>query len=291
VTLETSTAAEALISHLTAPDGTDLALHDWPVAQDRQARATVLLVHGLGEHCGRYGPLARQLNARGFAVRGYDQYGHGLSGGPRGGLSSELRLLDDLACMVDALRGSMPRGQRLVLLGHSLGGLVAADFVASGLRHVDALVLSSPALALPLSASQQMLLATLPRLLPNLQVPSGVQSRYLSHDPAVARAYDADALRHDRICARLAQYMALGGLRVLGKARSWCVPTLLLWAGQDRLVDPAGSRMLAEHAPRAVLQAQCFDEAYHEIFNETEALAAPVFERLDRWFDERVPAA
>lgn len=291
MTLELSTANEAFISQLTAPDGTALGVRDWPLAQDRQARAAVLLVHGLGEHCGRYDMLARQLNAWGFAVRGYDQYGHGLSGGPRGGLSSELRLLDDLAFMVDALRSSMPRGQRLVLLGHSMGGLVAADFVASGLRHVDALVLSSPALALPLRAGQHLLLATLPRLLPNLQVPSGVQSRYLSHDPAVARAYDADALRHDRISARLARYMAQAGLRVLGKARSWCVPTLLLWAGQDKLVDPSGSRMLAEHAPPAVLQAQCFDAAYHEIFNETEALAAPVFERLGQWLDVRVPAA
>lgn len=291
MTQELATAADALISHLTAPDGTDLGLRDWPVAQGLQARATVLLVHGLGEHCGRYEALARQLNAWGFAVRGYDQYGHGLSGGPRGGLSSDLRLLDDLAFMVDALRNSMPRGQPLVLLGHSLGGLVAADFVASGLRHVDALVLSSPALALPLNAGQQLLLATLPRLMPNLRLPNGVQSRYLSHDPAVARAYDADALRHDRISARLAQYMAQGGLRVLGKARTWCVPTLLLWAGQDRLVDPAGSRMLAEHAPSAVLQAQCHDEAYHEIFNETDALAAPVFERLGQWLDGRFPAA
>lgn len=291
MTLEPTTANEALISQLTAPDGTALGVRDWPLAQDRQARAAVLLVHGLGEHCGRYDMLARQLNAWGFAVRGYDQYGHGLSGGPRGGLSSELRLLDDLAFMVDALRSSMPRGQRLVLLGHSMGGLVAADFVASGLRHVDALVLSSPALALPLRAGQHLLLATLPRLLPNLQVPSGVQSRYLSHDPAVARAYDADALRHDRISARLARYMAQAGLRVLGKARSWCVPTLLLWAGQDKLVDPSGSRMLAEHASPAVLQAQCFDAAYHEIFNETKALAAPVFERLGQWLDVRVPAA
>jgi alpha-beta hydrolase superfamily lysophospholipase len=72
-----------------------------------------------------------------------------------------MRLLDDLAVVLDATRAAMPKHQPLVLLGHSLGGLVAADFVASGLRHVDGLVLSSPALALHLSGVQKALVASL----------------------------------------------------------------------------------------------------------------------------------
>lgn len=278
------------ISHLAAPDGTQLCLRDWPVAASTRARATVLIVHGLGEHCGRYEALARTLNEWGFAVRAYDHYGHGLSGGPRGGLSSDTRLLDDLAVVMDATRAAMPYQQPLVLLGHSLGGLVAADFVAAGMRHVDALVLSSPALALHLSGVQKILMEYLPKLVPNLRIANGVQSRHLSHDAAVVKAYDDDALQHNRISARLAGYMRGGGGRVQAKARHWSVPTLLMWAGQDKLVNPAGSALLAEHAPAAVLQAQCFDQAYHEIFNESPELAAPVFARLEQWLDGQFPA-
>ena len=158
-------------------------------------------------------------------------------------------------------------------------------------RERIALTLESPALALHLSGVQKALMASLPKLLPNLRVTNGVQSRHLSHDPAVVKAYDADTLQHNRISARLARYMAEGGLRVQAKARNWCVPTLLLWAGQDKLVDPAGSRAFAEHVPLKVLQAQCFEDAYHEIFNESTELAAPVLARLMAWLDQQFPAA
>lgn len=281
------TGADARLSHMSAPDGTQLALRDWPLEEGRKSRATVLIVHGLGEHSGRYAALARSLNTWGFAVRAYDQYGHGLSGGPQGGLTSDMRLLDDLAVVLDGLRAELPKNQPIVLLGHSMGGLVAADFVATGLRHVDALVLSSPALALPLSGLQKALMAGLPKLLPNLRVANGVQSRHLSHDAAVVQAYDVDALNHNRISARLARYMAEAGLRVQAKARNWCVPTLLIWAGEDKLVDPAGSAEFAQQAPGCVVQAQCFEAAYHEIFNESPELAVPVRARLQQWLDEQ----
>ena len=276
---------------LHAPDGTPLAIYDWPLAPELPARATVLIVHGMGEHAGRYAALARRLNGWGFAVRAYDQYGHGRSGGPRGGLSHDGRLQEDLTLVLDASRARMPGGQPLVLLGHSMGGLVAADFVAAGLRQVDGLVLSSPALALHLSGLQKILLATLSRLLPSLRVNNGVDSRKLSHDPAVVQAYDRDPLQHRHISARMARYLAQGGAHVLAQAPAWRVPTLLLWAGADSLVDPAGSAALARQAPQTVLQAQCFEQAFHEIFNESEALAAPVFARLQQWLGQQFPAA
>jgi alpha-beta hydrolase superfamily lysophospholipase len=275
-------------SLLHASDGTPLAIYDWPLAPGQQ-RATVLIVHGMGEHAGRYAGLARRLNGWGYAVRAYDQYGHGRSGGPRGGLSHEGRLQQDLALVLDATRASMPATQPLVLLGHSMGGLVAADFVVSGLRPVEGLVLSSPALALHLSGLQKALLASLPRLLPNLRVSNGVDSSKLSHDPAVAKAYDSDPLQHRRISARMARYLAQGGAQVLAQAPAWRVPTLLLWAGADSLVDPAGSAALARQVPQAVLQAQCFEQAFHEIFNESEALAVPVFARLQQWLGQQFP--
>ncbi len=271
----------------TASDGENLALYDWPLPEDGPRRGTVLLVHGLGEHAGRYGHVAQHLNAWGFAVRAYDHYGHGRSAGPRGGLNHDNRLLEDLADLVDATRKRMAPGEPLVLLGHSLGGLVAARFVSLHLRPVEGLVLSSPALDTGLSGFQKLLLATLPRLLPNLRVGNGLEVQALSHNPAVVAAYQADPLCHDRISARLGRFIADAGPATLARAAHWSVPTLLLWAGADRLVRPAGSAAFAAAAPPALVQAQCVEGAFHEIFNESPEWAAPVFAQLQRWLVQR----
>ena len=130
-------SAESTLSTFVASDGDNLAIQDWPLEYGQLLRGVVLLVHGLGEHAGRYDRLARQLNEWGFAVRGYDQYGHGESGGLRGGLPTETRLLDDLADMVESTRARMSRKIPLILLGHSMGGLLAARFVALSTQRVD----------------------------------------------------------------------------------------------------------------------------------------------------------
>lgn len=269
------------LTAFTASDGENLAVYDWPLPD--APRATVLLVHGLGEHAGRYDALARHLGAWGYAVRGYDHYGHGESSGPRGGLPWDTRLLDDLTDIVDATRARMPAGQPLVLLGHSMGGLVAARFVALGMRPVDALVLSSPAFDAGLGPVQKLLLATLQRIAPNLRVGNGLDAHYLSHDASVVRTYLADPLCHDRISVRLARFIAEAGPATVARAAHWQVPTLLLWAGADRLVNPAGSRAFASAAPKERVQAHCFEPLYHELFNESPELAEPVLERLQHW--------
>ena len=291
MTLDADELAPSTLTTFTASDGETLAVQDWPLPEGEPQRGTVLLVHGLGEHVGRYDHVARRLNDWGFAVRGYDQYGHGESTGPRGGLTSDLRLLDDLADMVDAARAHMPAGRPLVLLGHSMGGLVAARFVAMNLRPVDALVLSSPALDPGLNAVQKLLLATLPRIAPNLRVGNGLDAQYLSHDPAVPAAYLADPRCHDRISARLARFIADGGPATVARAAHWSVPTLLMWAGSDKLVHPAGSRAFAAAAPKGVVQSRCFEPLYHELFNESPELADPVFDMLRRWLVQHCPAA
>ena len=282
--------ADFTLTAYTANDGENLAVYDWPLAEGSAQRGTVLLVHGLGEHAGRYHAVAQHLNAWGFAVRAYDQYGHGQSGGPRGGLNHDMRLLDDLADMVDATRARMAAHQPLVLLGHSMGGLVAARFVSMHLRPVDALVLSSPALDPGLNAVQKLLLATLPRILPNLRVGNGLDAQYLSHDPAVVAAYLADPLCHDRISARLARFIADGGPATVARAAHWSVPTLLMWAGADKLVNPAGSRAFAAAAPRGVVQSHGFEPLFHELFNESPELADPVFALLRQWLLQHCPA-
>lgn len=275
---------ESTLSTFTASDGDNLAVQDWYLPHGARPRAAVLVVHGLGEHAGRYDRFAHVLNRWGFVVRSYDQYGHGDSDGVRGGLPHPTRLLDDLADLVESTRLRNP-GVPLVLVGHSLGGLVAASFVARTLMTVDALVLSSPALATRLSAVQKMLMAVVPRIAPNLTVSSGIDAHDISHDARVVQAYLNDPRVHDRISGRLARFITEEGELVRLRAPGWKVPTLLMYAGEDRLVDPEGSRAFAAAAPRQFVAARCFEGLYHEIFNELDS--EPVYAMLREWLDAR----
>lgn len=269
---------------LRTADGETLALRDWAPAAGTPFRGTVLVVHGLGEHAGRYAPLAAWLAARGHAVRAYDLYGHGRSSGRRGHLARETQHLEHLAEVAAATRAADPAGP-LIVLGHSLGGLISASAVSRGLLKPDGLVLSSPALAVDMAAWQRAAVGWLPRFAPDLTLGNGLQPKYLSHDTAVVAAYESDPLVHDRICARLGAFVATEGARVIGSVARWPVPTLLLYAGDDRLVAPRGSEAFAAAAAaaRAPVTAQRFPALYHEIFNEVDT--APVFSAFASWLD------
>lgn len=277
------------IEKVPAPDGTPLALRRWRPAADT-SRGTVLIVHGLGEHAGRYGHVAQALTASGWDVAAFDQRGHGLSGGDRGSLARPDDLLRDLAVILDVVRATGPSGAGgehlpLLLLGHSMGGLVAAQFVMRAMRPVDGLILSSPALDAGLSLFKRVQLAIGHTFVPDLAQSNQLDASMISHDPAVVRAYQEDPLVHDRVTARLARTIVDGGAEVLERAPTWRVRTLLMWAGADRLVAPAGSAAFAAAAPKDQVHARCFEDLYHEIFNELDA--RPVFAELKRWLDER----
>jgi alpha-beta hydrolase superfamily lysophospholipase len=269
---------------LTTADGLKLHVREW---RCDDARGTVLVVHGLGEHIGRYEHVAAQLLRCGRNVVGYDQRGHGESDGARGRLNASDDLLSDLAVVIDAVRARLPGP--LVLLGHSMGGLVAARMVAGGLesqppawfRKVDALVLSSPALDARLRGAQKLLLKVLGALAPNLAIGNGLQPEWVSRDPAVVQAYTLDPLVHDRVTPKLVRFIVDGGHLVRAHAARWRVPTLLLYAGSDRCVAPAGSAAFAAAAPKGAVTAQAFAPLFHEIFNEPEQ--AQVFAVLAAW--------
>jgi alpha-beta hydrolase superfamily lysophospholipase len=273
----------------TLADGLNLALYDWPLPLRWRPRGVVLIVHGLGEHAWRYDPLAQRLNEWGFCVRAYDQRGHGDSGGARGVIPHEDALLDDLAEVLEDTRRhiAQPWSCPLILLGHSMGGLVAAAFVQRRMAPVDALVLSSPALQAGIGALQKKIMGLLDRFAPNLALGNGLDASKISHDPAVVQAYQNDRRVHDRISARLASFIDENGPKVLAAAPGWSVPTLLMYAGEDKLVRPEGSVAFAKAAPHAVVSSQRFEGMYHEIFNEDDP--SDVFATLRRWLDVRAP--
>ncbi len=259
-----------------------LAFYAWPNAPEN-ARAAVLLLHGLGEHMGRYGHVASALQAAGYVVFGYDHHGHGLSSGLRGNLLSPSQLLNDVRFVIEQVRALTPAP--LVLLGHSMGGLIAARAVAQSLPHIDALVMSSPALGAQTNVIQKFLLATLPKLFPHVRVDNGVKTTWVARDAQVVRAYVEDPLVHRQISAGLAAWILKEGAQTVAQASAWTMPTLLLYAGQDQLVLPQASAEFARLAPSDVLQSHCFNVMYHEIFNDPEK--AMVLAKLLAWLDGR----
>jgi len=272
----------ATLGDLTAEDGTRLTTYRW-AGPHQGVRGRVHVIHGLGEHAGRYEALAQTMVTQGFEVWAHDHRGHGRSGGTRGVLPHTAALIDDAAWVLRQLQAANGDGLPCVVLGHSMGGLVAAALVARSTERVDGLVLSSPALALALSWPQQRLLAFMHRWAPDVTISNGLHPELLSHDPAVVAAYLNDPWVHGRVSARLIYGMLDNAPGVFSAAAQWRIPTLLMFAGDDALVDPEGSRRWARAAPASVLQAQEFPGLYHEIFNETPELAAPVWASLSDW--------
>jgi alpha-beta hydrolase superfamily lysophospholipase len=265
-------------------DGQRLFLRDWPKSSPRGA---VLFVHGLGEHSGRYQRLALWFNQRGYAVRGYDQRGHGRSPGQRGALRHGDDLLEDLTAVYLDYAASSSTAP--LLLGHSMGGLVAARTVLDRRITPPALMLSSPALRSWESVPMIRLARLLTRLTPRLPLRSGLKSDRLSHDPAVIAAYRDDPLRTGQITPRLADFIFRAGASCIADANRLAVPTLLLVADSDELVDPSGSRDFSRVAASTQqLTTRFFSTLYHELFNESEPGRSQVMMQLADWLGRRI---
>ncbi|HVE71713.1 MAG TPA: lysophospholipase [Thermoanaerobaculia bacterium] len=270
---------------------TDLHITRSPV---ENPRGTVLIVHGVGEHSGRYGHITALAHELGFDVVAYDHYGHGRSPGRKGTLPKSTTLLEDLAAVIDTIEV-----RPLILIAHSMGGAVAARLVAEGYqqhgekpaawyRRIEFLVLSSPAFATRLSTVDKIKLAIMRVIAPSLTIANGLDPGKVSRDPEVVRQYKEDPLNHDRVSPRLVDFILAAGRVVRQRADKWSVPTLLLFAGADELVDPKGSRAFVFKAPRYVVKAQEFPGLYHEIFNETEPARTEVLTALRAWLEENV---
>jgi len=264
-------------------DGTNINCVDYFPASP--AHSSIVFMHGLGEHCGRYTHLADYFCTRGFAVRTYDLRGHGKSSGRRGDIPHQDSLLDDAQQVMHDWQASCPTSvTRQLLLGHSMGGLFAAKFALSKMCDLHGLILSAPALAIYMNFVERSLLKVLSSVAPSLTLSNGLKTQYLSHDPTVVASYLTDTLVHDRISARLLNSMLTTMHDVFTHASSLDLPTLLLVAGQDKLVDSTGSLRFAQASSETHLRLCTYENLYHEIFNELDTKA--VFDDVGIWLDE-----
>lgn len=269
---------------IDAADGTRLFCRDWLLPG---ATSAVQMVHGLGEHGGRYEALAQLFNQAGFSVRICDHRGHGNSGGRQGSLIRPDDLLRDLKQSFDDF--SRRTQCTPLLFGHSMGGLVAARFATGGFSPVRALALSSPALALDLSRWQRLLLKISSAIAPGLALPTALPAARISHDPQQVRAYRQDPLNHGKIAPRMLNFMLDAMQQTARDAVQFTRPVLLQVAGDDAFVAPRGSRAFYEALPGQSKTLHWYAQAYHEIFNEETRLREQAMQDLREWLGQLPP--
>jgi acylglycerol lipase len=273
--------------HIRTADGLKLPTRAW-LTDDDAPRAAVVLVHGLGEHVGRYDALATRMVRAGYAVHGYDQRGHGYAQGPRAQVRRFDDLVADLARFVATVRAWHP-DEPLVLFGHSMGGVVAVRALQTDAVRADALVLSSPALrdGTDVPGWVRALVAFLAGPFPGLPTVR-IDASKLSRDPAEVAAYRQDpAVFHGPIKARLGTEMSKHGALAIADAARLTVPLLIVHGKEDRLARPGASGELqrALHGHDATLEL--YDDGPHELFHDP--LRDRVTEDVLAWLDARLP--
>ena len=250
-------------------------------------RAAVVLVHGAGEHSGRYTHVASALTAGGAAVWALDHRGHGRSDGPRALIDRAGNAVEDVNRLVGLARDAHP-GVPVFVLGHSMGAMLALGWAA---RHGDGaqgLILSGALAALPETpAAVQRVGRALSVLAPRAPL-IAIDAELISRDPAVVGAYRADPLvHHGRLPARTAAEIAdtVAGLPEAVSAIS--LPSLIMYGTDDRLCPPAGSLMVAERIGSSDVTVRAYEGLFHEIFNEPER--ERVLDDLLGWISTRSP--
>jgi acylglycerol lipase len=254
------------IEHAPAHDGTPILVRHWAV-ESGEPWATLVIVHGLAEHSGRYEHVGAHFAASGIDAYAIDLRGFGGSGGPRAWVERWSQLHDDLEQRVGALRGAAPV-RKLVLYGHSLGGLVALGYVLDGRSRPDLLVLSAPTMTASIPAWQRALVAVLGRVAPRMAVANRLNGSVLSRDPAVGVDYFTDPLNVHRTTARFGVLAFAEQRRVSAALDRLTVPTLVIHGGEDRLVPTATSEALGELPP---VTRRVFEGLRHETHNEPES--------------------
>jgi len=246
-----------------------------------EPKAVILIVHGLAEHSGRYMNIVSHFVPLGYAVHGFDLPGHGKSDGTRVYVERFEDYTDTLKIYFDRIRPGKPA----FLVGHSMGGLIGAIYLLDHQTELTGAVLSGPAVKVPDKITPTILLAgkMLSALMPRFGLLE-LEAEGVCRDPAVVQAYISDPLVHrGKTTARLAAEM-LKAMRVISaQAGKITLPIMIVQGSADRLVDPAGARMLYDTVGSADKEIRIYEGFYHEVFNEPEH--ERVLRDVERWIE------
>ncbi|MDZ7740062.1 MAG: alpha/beta hydrolase [Bacteroidales bacterium] len=245
------------------------------------AKAAIIMVHGLGEHISRYKEMAAYFNSRNYSFIGVDLPGHGRSSGKRGHIDNFGQYNDIISAMADLVRrreGDIP----LVLYGHSLGGAVALNYLASSAL-MDKAIVTSPWLRLAVSPSpfKIFLAGIMNKLMPGLLQKSGLNPDDISSDKNVVKKYRTDPLVHNKISVRLFASATANAHKLLEMKESVSIPVLLMHSADDRITSAGGSEVFADRNSKAELKI--WEKGLHELHNEV--FRDEVFDYIIKWLE------
>ena len=243
----------------------------------------VYVLHGTGEHCGRYAELISNLSNAGWAVGAHDHPGHGQSAGERGSVIPQGVIQAQAAIQIQQF--AMDTGAPPVVFGHSLGGVLAAEMVLTHHLPVAGLILSAPALRPWITTKQRIQLNLLYALMPDhvKELPGFVEN--LTHDAQKLEEIANDDLMHRFKSARLIRWLFDSGARSIELAPKLAVPALALIPADDPVIDPASLREWVQRAPKELVKSHEYEGAFHEMFNEIPEIREKVTKDTLAWLE------
>lgn len=249
-------------------------------------KAVVCLVHGIGEHTGRYSHVGKAFSDAGYVLFGFDLRGHGKSEGTRGHIPSAESVIRDIGLLLEQARSRYP-GLPLVLYGHSLGGILVLYFGLKQKPDVSGFLVTSPGLRTALEKQPMKIFAAkfLGALIPRLSIPTGLDMNAISQDKKVVENYQNDPLVHDRMSVGFGKIM-LGVISwTFSHAGEFPLPLLLIHGKSDTIAYPSGSTEFA-----ALVKKDCkvvlWENGTHELHNEP--FKEEVFKTMIRWMDAKI---
>jgi len=273
--------------NFSSNDGLTLFGRAW-ISLNANPKGGVYLVHGLGEHSGRYAHLADALNQAGYHLMGFDLRGHGLSKGKRGHTPDYDHMLDDIQVFIQESQNRFASGMPAFLYGHSLGGNLVINY---GLRrstaNLEGIIATAPVLKTAFEPPKVKLKAAkvMAKLMPAFTLKSGLEVDALARDQAVVEAYQSDPYVHDSLSARLGHDMLTHGLTAMETASQWSLPLLLMHGTADRITSHKASQEFAESAGDLV-KLILWEDNFHEIHNDLEK--EKVITSIIQWLDDHL---
>ncbi|WP_109833196.1 alpha/beta hydrolase [Reichenbachiella versicolor] len=264
---------------LIVRDGVQLHIQEWLIGSPK---AALIIVHGLGEHIGRYDHLAEYLNKNGISVFGFDLRGHGLSEGKKGHTPSHDRMLDDVEEIMMYVRAEY-NDLPIFLFGHSMGGNIVANYILK--KNVNELVgaiISSPWLRTikKIPESKIKLAKFVNKIFPSFQQSNGLDINLLTYDKAVNDAYLEDPLTHDQISVRMFLEFRNAGEWALKNAKKIKLKALIYHGSDDMITSSTASSSFAENAGN-LADFKTYLNTRHEPHNDSAQ--KEVFEDLKKW--------
>lgn len=232
----------------------------------------MVIVHGIGEHIGRYDHVAAFFMGQGYAVTGIDHYGHGKSDGLRGASKGFEFMFDYLQEFL--LHVKTAYNKPIVMYGHSMGGGVLTGFLLKRQPALLAAVISAPALIIGTRPGPVLkgVLKVVTSIVPHIRIPQGLDINKISHDKTAIEKFRNDPLRHGKLSFLLANDMIQNGSWCLKHANQLHVKTLLIHGNADEFTAVEGSRQFAASAPAGLLTFKEWNNLYHEMHNEPESI-------------------